>query len=159
MPVKKFTIQVVHGPNLNLLGSREKSVYGTVTLDVINKNLKTLAAKDNVTLNFFQSNHEGEIIDCLQNAVKSDGILINPAALTHTSVGLRDALLAIAKPVVEVHLSNVFTREEFRHHSYISGVAVGVITGFGAQSYDLGLTALIHHLKSGEEKSRKTSNS
>jgi 3-dehydroquinate dehydratase-2 len=147
MPVKKPIIQVVHGPNLNLLGSRETSVYGKATLASIETNLKKWAAKENVVLNFFQSNHEGEIIDCLQRASKCDGMLINPAALTHTSVGLRDALLAIAKPVVEVHLSNVFAREEFRHHSYISGIAVGVVTGFGALSYELGLVALVSHLR------------
>lgn len=147
MPVKKLSIQVVHGPNLNLLGSRETSVYGKITLDSINAALEKQAAAENAVLDFFQSNHEGEIIDCLQCAVQSDGVLINPAALTHTSVGLRDALLAIAKPVVEVHLSNVFAREEFRHHSYISGIAVGVVTGFGAQSYELGLKALITHLR------------
>lgn len=147
MPVKKLTIQVVHGPNLNLLGTRETSVYGNATLSSINEGLEKWAAKENVVLNFFQSNHEGEIIDCLQRASKCDGIIINPAALTHTSVGLRDALLAVAKPVVEVHLSNVFAREEFRHHSYISGIAVGVVTGFGALSYELGLAALVSHLK------------
>lgn len=147
MPVKKLSIQVVHGPNLNLLGSRETSVYGKTTLDSINAVLEKQANAENAVLDFFQSNHEGEIIDCLQRAAKSDGVLINPAALTHTSVGLRDALLAIAKPLVEVHLSNVFAREEFRHHSYISGIAVGVVTGFGAQSYELGLKALISHLR------------
>jgi 3-dehydroquinate dehydratase-2 len=148
MPVKKLTIQVIHGPNLNLLGEREKNIYGAVTLSEIDGNLKKIAKSKDVTLKIFQSNHEGEIIDVLHAAKTVDGILINPAAFTHTSVAIRDALIAVKKPIVEVHLSNIYAREDFRHHSFISDIAVGVISGFGAKSYDMGLAALITHLAS-----------
>jgi 3-dehydroquinate dehydratase-2 len=143
-------IQVVHGPNLNLLGTREPEIYGETTLAEIDADLADLAGKRGCGLTSFQSNHEGALIDCVQEAVaRADGILINPGGLTHTSVALRDALAATNLPVVEVHLSNIFAREDFRQHSFVSGVAVGVITGFGPMSYRLGLEALIARLAEG----------
>jgi 3-dehydroquinate dehydratase-2 len=135
-------ILVLHGPNLNLLGTREPGVYGTLTLAQIDADLLKLALDGGSTLQSFQSNHEGALIDRVQ-AARDDGtqfILINPAALTHTSVGLRDALAAVAIPFIEVHLSNIHQREVFRHHSYFSALAVGVICGLGADGYRLALT-------------------
>ena len=134
-------ILVLHGPNLNLLGSREPGIYGTQTLEQINADLVDLAAVAGASLNTFQSNHEGALIDRVQ-AARTDGsdfIIINPAALTHTSVGLRDALAAVNLPFIEVHLSNIHQREAFRHHSYFSELAVGVICGLGADGYRLAL--------------------
>ncbi|NRA08133.1 MAG: type II 3-dehydroquinate dehydratase [Myxococcales bacterium] len=140
-------VLVVHGPNLNTLGTREPDVYGSLTVDDINEELGKVASGANAELEFFQSNHEGALIDRIQEARSwADGVLINPAGLTHTSIALRDALVATELPVVEVHLSNVHTRETFRHHSYVSGVALGVIAGFGASSYRLGLQALLESL-------------
>lgn len=147
MAVKKISIAVIHGPNLNLLGLREPEVYGYTTLEAINSSLSMQAKDAGVELKILQSNHEGEILDFIQEHRECDGFLINPAALTHTSVGLRDVLLAVAKPIVEVHLSNIFAREDFRKTSFISGIAKGVITGFGAESYTLGLLALVKILK------------
>lgn len=134
-------VLVLHGPNLNLLGTREPGVYGSVTLDQINAELTDIAAKAGASLQAFQSNHEGALIDRVQ-AARVDGtqfIIVNPAALTHTSVGLRDALAAVALPFVEVHLSNVHKREPFRHHSFFSDLAEGVICGLGASGYRLAL--------------------
>ncbi|HOX68352.1 MAG: type II 3-dehydroquinate dehydratase [Burkholderiaceae bacterium] len=134
-------ILVLHGPNLNLLGTREPGVYGHRTLDQIDADLTQRAADAGAKLHTFQSNHEGALIDRVQ-AARSDGtqfVIINPAALTHTSVGLRDALAAVALPFIEVHLSNVHRREPFRHHSYFSDLAVGVICGLGADGYRLAL--------------------
>jgi len=134
-------VLVVHGPNLNLLGTREPGVYGSVTLDEIDTELRDIAAKAGASLQTFQSNHEGVLIDRVQ-AARTDGtqfIIINPAALTHTSVGLRDALAAVALPFVEVHLSNVHKREPFRHRSYFSDLAEGVICGLGAAGYRFAL--------------------
>jgi len=146
--VEPTRVLVVHGPNLNTLGTREPEIYGSLTLDDINEQLQSLAGKGDADLEFFQSNHEGALVDRIQEAGSwADAILINPGGLTHTSVVLRDALAATGLPVVEVHLSNVHGRETFRHHSYVSGVALGVIAGFGARSYRMGLEALLDHLE------------
>ena len=140
-------ILVVHGPNLNMLGTREPEIYGTTTLEDINEGLAVAAKGAGVELEFFQSNHEGALIDRIQEArTWADGILINPGGLTHTSVALRDALAGTDLPVVEVHLSNVHARESFRQHSYVSGIAVGVVTGFGAASYRMALEGLLERL-------------
>jgi 3-dehydroquinate dehydratase-2 len=144
-------ILVLHGPNLNLLGTREPEVYGTTSLEEINGDLTTAAKDWGAEVEFFQSNHEGALIDRIQEAASwADGILINPGGLTHTSVSLRDALSAAGLPVVEIHLSNVFAREEFREHSFVSGIALGVISGFGPLGYRLGLEALLEHLEHAE---------
>lgn len=141
-------ILVIHGPNLNLLGTREPEIYGATTLAEIDAELSSLAKQAGCELDAFQSNHEGLLIDRIQEArSNADGVLINPAGLTHSSVALRDALIASELAIVEVHLSNVFAREPFRHHSYVSGIAVGVVSGFGPASYRLGLDALIGHLR------------
>ncbi len=138
-------ILVIHGPNLNLLGTREPEVYGADTLADINQELSQLAAQKKVKLETYQSNDEGDIVSRIQQAgtEKIEFIIINPAAYTHTSVAIRDAFLATRIPFVEVHLSNVFAREEFRTHSYLSDLAVGVISGFGKNSYLLALDAAV----------------
>lgn len=144
-------ILVIHGPNLNLLGKREASIYGKVTILEINKSLSSEAKKRGYQLQFLQSNHEGKMVDAIGLASKKfAGILINPAAYTHTSVALRDALLAISLPAVEVHLSNIYKREEFRHHSMTAPACVGQVTGFGKYSYILGLSGLINALEEGK---------
>jgi 3-dehydroquinate dehydratase II len=141
-------ILVLHGPNLNLLGLREPNVYGRVTLEEINTRLNDLARQRNTELTIRQSNHEGVMIDAIQDArTWANGILINPGGLTHTSVALRDAISAVALPAVEVHLSNIYARETFRHHSYLSAVCAGTLAGFGWRSYLLGLTALLDKLE------------
>lgn len=143
------TILVLHGPNLNLLGLREPGIYGATTLDDINRNLTQNATAAGHHLLTLQSNAEYELIDRIHDARKEgvDFIIINPAAFTHTSVALRDALLGVDIPFIEVHLSNVHKREAFRHHSYFSDVAQGVICGFGATSYDLALQAALKLIK------------
>ena len=138
-------ILVIHGPNLNLLGKREPEIYGKVTIDQINKKLKDIAKKKKVALEIFQSNHEGEIVDKIGGAKnKYSALLINPAAYTHTSVAIRDAISAVDIPTVEVHLSNIYAREDFRHNSLIASVAKGQISGFGMDSYIYGLDAAIN---------------
>ena len=147
-------ILLIHGPNLNLLGQREPEVYGSMTLDDINVQLKQKAVSAGVTLEHFQSNWEGAIIDRIHQASIENYqfIIINPAALTHTSVGVRDALLGVAIPFIEVHLSNVHARESFRHHSFLSDKAVGVICGLGARGYDYALDFAIQHLATQQQK-------
>jgi len=141
-------ILVIHGPNLNLLGTREPDVYGTFTLDNITVSLTQLATELECDITVVQSNSEGTLVDSIQAARgKFQGILINPAAYTHTSVAIRDALSAVALPTVEVHLSNIYKREEFRQHSFVAPVAVGQISGFGPDSYLLGLRALVNFVK------------
>jgi 3-dehydroquinate dehydratase-2 len=143
------SIIVLHGPNLNLLGLREPQHYGSTTLDSINQRLVTRAKTAGVALEAFQSNSEAELVNKVQSLAgnKADFILINPAAFTHTSVALRDALAAVKIPFIEVHLSNVHARESFRHHSYFSDIAVGVICGLGAQGYELALEYAINNLQ------------
>lgn len=138
------TIAIVNGPNLNLLGTREVHHYGKKNLDELNRDL-TDAFSSRARLTFFQSNHEGAIIDFLQGLRSVDGIVINPGAFTHTSIAIRDTLLAINVPAVEVHLSNVFKREEFRRVSFFSDVCLGVISGLGVQGYHFAVEAILHH--------------
>ena len=142
-------ILVINGPNLNLLGTREPEHYGSDTLDSINNRLSDIATENKLSLNSVQSNAEVELIEHIHNAVKDNVqfIIINPAAFTHTSVALRDALSGVDIPFIEIHLSNVHAREAFREHSYFSDIAVGVISGLGAQGYELALQAAISHLK------------
>jgi 3-dehydroquinate dehydratase-2 len=136
-------IAVIQGPNLNMLGIREQHIYGTMSLDQIHDQLKASAEQNNVELEIYQSNLEGEIVDRIQECLGTvDGILINPAAFTHTSIAIKDALSAVALPTVEVHISNIYKREEFRQKSITAGASTGVITGFGPFGYHLGLIAL-----------------
>lgn len=140
-------ILVLHGPNLNLLGMREPDVYGRMTLDDINQHLQTLAEAHDVELRIMQSNHEGVLIDTIhETRTWANGILINPGAFTHTSYALRDAISAVDLATVEVHLSNVYARETFRHKSVLAAICVGQISGFGWRSYEWGLLALLAHL-------------
>ncbi len=143
-----LSVLVLHGPNLNLLGRREPGIYGSLSLTEINRLLALEAQKLQVSIAPEQSNHEGALVDAIHQALEQhQGILINAGAYTHTSVALRDAIAAVNLPTVEVHLSNIYRREDFRHHSYIAPVVIGQISGFGAQSYLLGLQALVDYLR------------
>lgn len=140
-------VLLINGPNLNMLGIREPGVYGDLSLSSIEQRMYKLADELSVGLECFQSNHEGAIIDRIQAAFGAmDGIVINPGAFTHYSYAIRDALAAVSLPVVEIHISNIHKREEFRHHSVIAPIVIGQISGFGAYSYELGLRALVQHL-------------
>lgn len=146
-------ILVIHGPNLNMLGKREPEVYGTLTLDQLNADIAAKADELGVVVECIQTNHEGVMVDTIQAAAgRFDCIIINPAAFTHYSVAVRDALAAIAVPAIEVHLSNIYRREEFRHHSVTAPVTVGQIAGFGAQGYRLALYAAVDLIERGGKK-------
>ena len=137
-------IAVIQGPNLNMLGIREQHIYGSMSLEQIHEQLKAAAAQNGVEVEFFQSNLEGEIVDRIQECLGTvDGIMINPAAYSHTSIAIKDALSAVSMPVVEVHISNIYKREEFRQKSVTAGASTGVITGFGPFGYHMGLIALM----------------
>jgi 3-dehydroquinate dehydratase-2 len=137
---KGMKVLVIHGPNLNLLGRRETDIYGKKSLDNINNNISSLASELGINVRILQLNSEGEIIDAIQKS-DCDALIINPAAYTHTSIAIRDALLAVGKPAIEVHLSNIYKREEFRKKSFMADIAVGQISGFGPESYLLALRA------------------
>ena len=146
--MSQSSILILHGPNLNLLGLREPEVYGSITLAQIDSFLKKEGERLQVGISCLQSNHEGVLIDAIHQARDNhQGIIINAGAYTHTSVAIRDALAGVQIPTVEVHLSNIYRREEFRHHSYIAPIAIGQISGFGANSYILGLQALVNYLR------------
>ena len=150
-------VAAVHGPNLNLLGRREPEVYGRHTLADVDAALVAEAQALGATVECHQSNHEGELVDIIQQAAgRVDGFVVNAGAYTHTSIALRDALAAVARPYVEVHISNVFARERFRHRSYLAGNAVGVISGFGVGSYTLGLRALVEHLRGRQQQEQQS---
>ncbi len=143
-----FRVLVLHGPNLNMLGKRERSVYGDVSLKAINTAITRLAKQERVQVEIRHSNQEGELVTWIQDARdRFDAIVINPAGYTHTSVALRDAIAGVALPTIEVHLTNIYRREAFRHRSYIAGVALGQISGFGPTGYLLGIKAAVEHLK------------
>ncbi len=144
-------ILIIHGPNLNMLGKREPDIYGATTLNEIDTALDAKAKELGVEVTTFQSNSEGDIVSTIQESMsKFAGIVINPGAYTHTSVAIRDAILSSGLPVVEVHISNIYKREDFRQKSFVSGVALGVISGFGINSYFLGLSGLVEHLNKNE---------
>lgn len=143
----KVKIVVINGPNLNMLGIREPKKYGKKSLENINENLKKLAETLNCDIEFFQSNNEGDLVTKIQSLRNTaDGILINAGAYTHTSIAVRDALLAIETPFIEVHMSNIYTREDFRHKSYLSDIALAVVSGFGEISYEVGLIGIVKYL-------------
>jgi 3-dehydroquinate dehydratase-2 len=154
--IDMLRILVVHGPNLNLLGAREQSIYGTLSLEALDSAITKLAKELAVEVNQRQSNSEGELVTWIQEArTKYDGIIINPAAYTHTSVAIRDAIAAVGLPTVEVHLSNIHQREEFRHRSYIAGVALGQIAGLGPTGYLLALRGLVNHLTTSRRQEKR----
>ena len=142
-------ISLIHGPNLNMLGKREPSIYGSFTLDEINKKIAYRASLLNIELDVFQSNSEGDIISKIQSLPErgADGLILNAGAYTHTSIAIRDAILAVSMPFVEVHLSNIYKREEFRKQSYLSDIAIGVVSGLGVLGYECALEALAEHLR------------
>ena len=144
---KGFKIIIVNGPNLNLIGKREPDIYGNKKLADINVLINKYADENKIETSFYQSNSEGDIIDFIHENADADGMLINPAAYTHSSIAIRDAILAVGIPAVEVHLSNIHSREEFRRSSMVAPVCIGQITGFGYNSYILGLNALVDHLR------------
>ena len=147
---KKIKILVLNGPNLNLLGKRQPEIYGRLTLPEINKKIQALAKELGVEVTIRQSNSEGELVTWIQDAPKEfNAVVINPAAYTHSSIAMRDGITAAGIPTVEVHISNIYKREEFRRHSYIAGAAVGQIAGFGVNSYLLGLRAVVDQLRQG----------
>ena len=141
-----MNILVINGPNLNMLGQREPEKYGNITLETIVNNLNNIAQAEDVTLEAFQSNHEGEIIDKIQQT-KCDGLIINAGGFTHTSVAIRDAISSVGIPTVEVHMTNIHAREEFRHTSLISGVSIAQVVGFKEKSYEFALSGLISYLQ------------
>ena len=144
-------ILVINGPNLNMLGRRDAGIYGTITLEEINQNIRTEALAIDVEVEFFQSNHEGAIIDFLQeSATRAAGIIINGGALTHYGLSMRDALVDTSLPIVEIHLSNIHAREDFRHNSVIAPIAIGQIAGLGEQGYINGLRLLLGHIQEGK---------
>jgi 3-dehydroquinate dehydratase-2 len=145
--MRTLQVRVLHGPNLNLLGRREPHLYGTTTLDAVNAALERVAEELGCRVTALQSNHEGELVDWIQESATTDGFVVNPGGLGHTSVCLRDALLGMAIPFVEVHCSNTAAREPFRRRSLLSDVAVGLVMGFGAESYEWGLRALVAHVR------------
>ena len=141
-------VLVIHGPNLNLLGTREPEIYGKTTLDEINSSLEELGNRLGLAVETFQSNHEGAIVDKIQQAVSvQKGLIINPAAYTHTSIAIRDALVMLDIPIIEIHISNIYKREPFRHQTLIGGVVTAQIKGFGAQGYTMALEALAKMIK------------
>lgn len=144
--VNKRKLCVIHGPNLCALGKREPEIYGSLTLEEINQQMLLWAQTHQVDLEIYQSNHEGNLVDKILSFTGQDGLVINPAAFTHTSIAIRDALLTVGIPIIEVHLSNIYRREEFRRHSFVSDVAVGVISGLGAYGYLTALNFLNLHL-------------
>lgn len=153
---RKLSVLVLHGPNLNLLGLREPGIYGVSTLTQIDTQLVQLGESLNTLVQSLQSNHEGVLVDAIHAArAEHQGIVINAGAYTHTSIAIRDAISAVQIPTVEVHLSNIYKREQFRHHSYLASIVVGQISGFGANSYYLGLQALVAHLAGLKESSEQ----
>jgi 3-dehydroquinate dehydratase II len=147
LSIPKLRVLILHGPNLNLLGLREPGIYGSSTLAEIDTQLVELGKTLNAEVDSFQSNHEGVLVDRIQASLGVyDGLVINAGAYTHTSIAIRDAISAVQVPTVEVHLSNIYKREEFRHDSYLAAISIGQISGFGADSYYLGLRALVGHL-------------